>query len=274
MATDLITSSITKNKVKIPKIGLGTYKLTGTEGQKAIENALKAGYRHIDTAKMYGNESEVGKAIINSGISREEIFVTTKIWPSDFGNLISKTEDSLQQLQTEYIDLLLLHWPADEKSNQTGAELLNEALQKGYAKNVGVSNFNVPQLEKARSIAPIICNQVEYHPYLSQDSMLAYLRKNDMFLTAYRPLAQGKITDDKVLTELAAKHNKTVGQIVLRWLIQQEDVAMIPKSASVERQKENLQVFDFELSAEEMQRIFDLERNERLTEHQTGQEWS
>lgn len=269
----MTTGSILKNGIHIPKIGLGTYKLTGNEGQQAIQNAIEMGYRHIDTARMYGNEREVGNAIRSSGVEREKIFVTTKIWPSDFKELIAKTEDSLNQLQTEYVDLLLLHWPADDQTNETGTQLLNEALEKGYARHVGVSNFNLLQLEKARQIAPIVCNQVEYHPYLSQEKLLNDLRANDMFLTAYRPLAQGKVSGDPVLEAIAAKHGKTAGQVVLRWLLQQDDVAMIPKSASVERQRENLEIFDFELSGDEMQEIFGLERGERLTEHQTGGEF-
>lgn len=252
---------------------MGTYRLTGAEGQKAIQNALDAGYRHIDTAKMYANETEVGNALKACGIDRQQLFVTTKIWLSDFGQLVSKTEDSLRQLQTDHIDLLLLHWPSDESSNLAAADLLNEVLHKGYAKSVGVSNFSIAQIEKVKSVAPVICNQVEYHSYLSQEKLLSYLREQDMFLTAYRPLAQGKISSDKAILEIAASHQKTAGQIVLRWLLQQDDVAMIPKSASAERQRENLDVFDFELSNEEMQLIFALERNERLTEHQTGQQW-
>lgn len=266
----MTTGSILKNGIHIPKIGLGTYRLTGNEGQQAIQNAIEMGYRHIDTARMYGNEREVGNAIRHSGVDRENIFVTTKIWPSDFNELIAKTEDSLQQLQTEYVDLLLLHWPADDQTNETGTRLLTEALEKGYARHVGVSNFNLLQLEKARQIAPIVCNQVEYHPYLSQEKLLNDLRSNGMFLTAYRPLAQGKVSGDPVLEAIAAKHGKTSGQVALRWLLQQDDVAMIPKSASVERQRENLEIFDFELSVDEMHEIFGLERGERLTEHQTG----
>lgn len=269
----MATGTIIKNGSNIPRIGLGTYKLTGSEGEAAILNALEMGYRHIDTARMYGNEREVGNALRRSGLEREQVFITTKIWPSDFNDLLAKTEGSLRQLQTGYIDLLLLHWPTDDLTNAKGAELLNEALDKGYARQAGVSNFSIPQLKQAGAIAPVICNQVEYHPYLSQEKMLEYLRQNDMFLTAYRPLAQGRVSGDAVLREIAAVHRKTEGQIVLRWLLQQDEIAMIPKSASATRQKENLDVFDFELSAAEMESIFALERNERLTDHQTGQTW-
>lgn len=269
----MTSDTITKKSMTIPKIGLGTYKITGNEGMKSIQNALEIGYRHIDTARMYENEGEVGQAIQNSSVDRESVFITTKIWPSDFRQLIAKTEDSLKQLKTDRIDLLLLHWPSDTESNKIGTDLLHEAWEKGYAKNIGVSNFNIDQLKQARSQAAIVCNQVEYQPYLSQEKMLDYLRSEDMFLTAYRPLAMGKVMDDQVLLEIASNHNKTISQVVLRWLIQQDDIVMIPKSFSAERQKENLHVFDFELSAEEMNRIFKLSRNERLTNPEQAPKW-
>lgn len=269
----MTSDSIIKKSLTIPKVGLGTYKLTGNDGEKAILHALETGYRHIDTAKMYENESQVGQAIRKSVIDRENIFVTTKIWPTDFRELIAKTEDSLKQLKTDYVDLLLLHWPADDESNRIGTELLNEVLHKGYAKNVGVSNFNISQLEKAIATAPVVCNQAEYHPFLSQEKMLGFLRQHDLFFTAYRPLAQGKVSADPVLKEIAAKYGKTAGQVALRWIAQQDDIAMIPKSSSPERQKENIDIFDFELTGKEMEQIFALERNERLTDPATAPEW-
>lgn len=265
--------SIYKKDVSIPSIGLGTYKLTGNEGMLSIQNALEIGYRHIDTAKMYENESEVGRAIRNSHIDRENIFVTTKIWPTDFKQLVQKTEDSLRQLKTDYVDLLLLHWPADEEMNKIGAELLNEVLHKGYTKLIGVSNFNTEQMQKVLTAAPIVSNQVEYHPYLSQQKVLDFLHQNNMMLTAYRPLALGKVIEDPILKSIAAIHGKTVGQIVLRWLIQQKDVAVIPKSGSSKRQEENLNIFDFELNGSQMKMIFDLKKNERLTNPATAPEW-
>lgn len=269
----MTSDSITKRSITIPKIGLGTYKLKGIEGQESIQNAIEIGYRHIDTAKIYENESEVGEAIQDSGVDRDSIFITTKIWPSDFKRLITRTEDSLRRLKTDHVDLLLLHWPSTDDTNQLGAELLNEVLHKGYTKNVGVSNFNIAQLDKTLDLAPIVCNQVEYHPYLSQEKMLDFLKQKDLFLTAYRPLALGSVTGDPVLLDIAKTHNKSIGQVVLRWLIQQDNVSVIPKSLSFERQNENLHIFDFELNQDEMSRIFNLNKNERLTNPETAPKW-
>ncbi|MCW3126113.1 MAG: dkgB 2 [Bacteroidetes bacterium] len=267
------SDTLTIGNTTIPKVGLGTYKLTGPDAVKSIEDALQMGYRHIDTAQIYGNEEEVGKAIKNSGISRDEIFITTKVWPADFKGLIPAVEQSLKKLQMDRVDLLLLHWPSDDEANKTGAELLYEAMRNGYAKNVGVSNFNIEQIEKARQIAPIICNQVEYHPYLSQKKMLFYLKEYDMFLTAYRPLAMGQVAKDEMLLDIAAKHKKTAGQIALRWMVQQPNVVVIPKTTHHERLIENLNIFDFEISEEEMAAIFALNKNERLTNPATAPKW-
>ena len=257
----------------IPKIGFGTYRLTGNEGIKSIEDALQIGYRHVDTAQVYDNEKEVGTAIMKSGINREEIFITTKIFPPDFKNLIAAVEGSLKKLKTDYIDLLLLHWPSDDESNKQGIDYLNEAINKGYTKSIGVSNFNLDQLSKAVAQAPIICNQVEYHPYISQQKMLTYLRGNNMFLTAYSPLAKGKVIKDATLQEIARKYKRTTSQVVLRWLIQQGDIAVIPKASSTERIKENLNIFDFELTDEDMLEIFKLSNEQRITNPAWAPKW-
>jgi 2,5-diketo-D-gluconate reductase B len=269
----MASDTITINSINIPKVGFGTYKLTGTDGQKAIEEALQMGYRHIDTAQMYKNEEEVGKAIANSGISRDEIFITTKIWPTDFGNVVAAVEDSLRKLKVDRVDLLLLHWPSDDESNKMATAALDDVLKNEYSRSVGVSNFNLDQLEKARLAAPIICNQVEYHPYLSQKKMLFYLHEYKMFLTAYRPLAIGKVAKDEILITIGRKHNKSAGQVALRWMVQQEDVAVIPKASSKKHIAGNLHIFDFELDAEDMTAIFALARNERITEPQLGAKW-
>jgi 2,5-diketo-D-gluconate reductase B len=252
MASKITTTAT----VKIPTVGLGTYQLTGNDGIKSIEDALQIGYRHIDTAQSYGNEEEVGKAIKNSGVNRNDIFITTKVMPADFKRLTTTVENSLKKLQTDYADLILLHWPSDDEANKKGLELLNNVLQKGYTKSIGVSNFNVDQLSKAVEQAPVICNQVEYHPYLSQKAMLAYLKEHSMFLTAYSPLAIGKVFKDVKLQAIAEKYKKSISQIVLRWLVQQEDIVVIPKASTKERRIDNLNIFDFELSTEDMNTIF------------------
>ena len=264
---------IDKKNIHIPKIGLGTYKMTGKEGQDAIQNAIEVGYRHIDTARMYENETEVGQAIKNSSVDRSNIFITTKIWPTDFDLVVQKTEDSLRQLKTDHVDLLLLHWPSTDEMNDRAADSLNELLHKQYAKAVGVSNFNIEQVGNALQRAPIVCNQVEYHPHLSQEKLLNFLYDNDLFLTAYRPLMMGKIMDDAQLLSLAKEHDKTVSQIVLRWMMQQKDIAVIPKSSNSGRQIENLNVFDFELSKAEMQLIHQLNCGERTTDPEMAPVW-
>ena len=251
---------ITIQKQQVPVPGLGTYQLTGKEGERAILDAIALGYRHIDTAQFYHNEEDVGNAIKNSGVARKELFITTKIWPTDFvkKNSILFVEQSLRRLKLGYVDLLLLHWPADENGNEQGLDMLLEAHQKQYARLVGVSNFNIPQLEKARQKAPIFCNQVEYHPYINQHEMLEYAQKNDLLLTAYTPLARGKVSKDSTIISLAEKYGKTPAQIVLRWFMQQKNVCPIPKGGSEKHLIENLQVFDFQLSEEDMETVFKL----------------
>ncbi|HVX52149.1 MAG TPA: aldo/keto reductase [Chitinophagaceae bacterium] len=244
----------------VPALGLGTYKLTGKQGQADIERALLLGYRHLDTAEFYGNETEVGNAVKNSGIARDEIFITTKVWPSNFSRkqFIPCVQDSLRKLKTGAVDLLLLHWPANDDTNKLACELLNECLYKQYTKLVGVSNFSVTQLKQAQNIAPVCCNQVEYSPYNNNSSLLQYMQQQGMLLTAYSPLARGAALNEDVIQQLAARHRKTASQIVLRWLLQQDNVAAIPKAGSERHSIENLSIFDFMLSGDDMQLIFSL----------------
>ena len=260
---------------KIPALGLGTYSINGMECTDAVSNALDQGYRHIDTAQMYGNEAEVGAGIKASPTEREHVFLTTKVLTENFGkrNFIPSVEDSLRKLKLDYVDLLLLHWPGTDEANKLALDLLLECQNKGYTRLIGVSNFTIRMLEYARNHAPIICNQVEYHPYLSQQKMLEYLGENNMFLTAYRPLLKGAITTDKTLTQLAQKYSRTEGQIVLRWLMQQPNVAAIPKAASATHRANNLKIFDFELSEDDMQTIFALNKNQRFVTPSWSPDW-
>lgn len=269
----MVQELITIGSIKIPKIGFGTYQLTGKEGIKSIEDALSLGYRHIDTAEIYHNEEEVGNAIMNSGIKRDQLFITTKVWPSDFKRLLAAVEESLKKLSVDFVDLLLLHWPSDDESNKTGIKYLNDALHKGFTRAIGVSNFNLKQLGYALSQAPVICNQVEYHPFLSQQKMLEFLESHGMFLTAYSPLALGKIAKDETLKTIARKYGRTAGQITLRWLVQQGDIAVIPKAASHERRKENLNIFDFTLAEEDMNTISALSGSFRVGNALWSAQW-
>jgi diketogulonate reductase-like aldo/keto reductase len=257
----------------MPEIGFGTYKLTGHAALTAVENALGAGYRHIDTAQFYGNEEEVGQAVRNSGIDRDKIFITTKVFPTDFSRLPEVTEESLRKLKTDHVDLLLLHWPSDDESNKIALNHLNSMLGKGYTRYIGVSNFNIKLLQAAASAAPLACNQVEYHPYISQAKMTAYARENNILLTAYSPLAKGRVFADPTLAQLSEKYGKTISQLVLRWLVQQGNIAVIPKASSAERITENLNIFDFCLTSDDMGSISGLSSNSRITSPAWAPEW-
>lgn len=253
---------ITIGKEQVPAPGLGTYQLTGKDGEQSIAFAISLGYRHIDTAQFYRNEEVVGNAVKNSGIDRNGFFITTKVWPTDFTkkNFVPSVEQSLKKLKSDYVDLLLLHWPADEEANARGVDFLLECQQKGYARLIGVSNFSIPQLEIARKKAPVFCNQVEYHPYINQQEMVAFVQQNDLLMTAYTPLARGKVNKDITLIALGEKYGKTPTQIALRWFLQQKNVCPIPKGGSEKHLLENMQVFDFQLSNEDMQTIYNLSR--------------
>ena len=269
----MVPNKIITKTVTVPSVGFGTYKLTGNACLKAVDEALQIGYRHIDTAQFYNNEGEVGLAIKNSGISRGNIFITTKVFPTDFNRIIKATEESLRKLKMDYVDLLLLHWPSDDETNRIAIDGLNDALNKGYAKSIGVSNFNIEKLSMALEQAPVVCNQVEYHPYISQEKLLSFMKTHGLFLTAYSPLAKGRVIHEGILLEMAAKHNKTVSQVVLRWLLQQGDISVIPKASSLERIKENLNVFDFGLSDKDMEVISGLSGDHRITNSVWSPKW-
>lgn len=247
---------------KVPALGLGTWRLSGEECRRAVERALALGYRHIDTAQMYRNEDEVGKGMQSSWVNREEVFLTTKVWPSDFSyeRTIETTQESLKRLRTDRVDLLLMHWPSRGVPLEETLGAMMELQEEGSVRHIGVSNFPPSMVEDAAQHAEIFCNQVEYHPYEAQDELLEQATEMDYLLTAYRPLSKGTILNDETLREIAEAHGKTPAQVALRWLIQQEKVAAIPKTTSEDHLKNNLDVFDFELSEEEMERISGLSR--------------
>jgi diketogulonate reductase-like aldo/keto reductase len=247
---------------KVPSLGLGTYRLTGDACERAVEHALGMGYRHVDTAQMYGNEAEVGRGLEASDVDRGEIFLTTKVWPSDFAHdrVVSKTSESLKKLRTDYVDLLLMHWPGDGVPLGETLGAMRELHEEGSVLHIGVSNFSPSLLEEATEHAEIFCNQVQYHPYRSQDELLDQTQKLDYLLTAYTPLSRGGVQGDATLKEIGEAHGKTATQVTLRWLVQQEKVSAIPKATGEEHLAENLDVFDFELSEEEMDRVFSLSR--------------
>jgi 2,5-diketo-D-gluconate reductase B len=247
---------------KVPSLGLGTWRLSGGECTTAVERALSLGYRHVDTAQMYRNEGEVGRGIKASGVDREEIFLVTKVWPSDFSrdDVVRSTRESLRKLGTDHVDLLLMHWPSESVPLEETLGAMRELQEQGSVRHVGVSNFSLRLVEEATRHAEVICNQVEYHPYKVQDELLEQATETDYLLTAYRPIAKGDVLEDHTLREIGKAHGKTPVQVALRWLIQQEKVAAIPKATSEEHLRGNLDVFDFDLSDEEMGRIFGLRR--------------
>lgn len=241
----------------IPELGFGTYQLI--EGcEKIVDLALSSGYTHIDTAQFYKNEDQVGAAIKNSSVAREDIWLTTKVWPSNLSkaNFIPSVEESLKNLKSDYVDLLLIHWPNNDVALEESLDGLIKSKELGYAKEIGVSNYNSDWVEKTIAYgAPIITNQVEYHPMLDQSKLKSTLDKNNIALTAYCPLGQGKIVSSEVAKDIGAKYNKSAAQVCLRWHIQQANVITIPKTKTPSRVEENMAVFDFELNQSEMEAI-------------------
>ena len=255
--------TLSANGANIPAIGFGTSQL-GNCGE-IVATALKLGYRHIDTAWKYGSEKGVGEGIRASGVRRSEIFLVTKVSheylrADDFARSV---DESLENLQVDYVDLLHVHWPTVDNiplAETMGA--LAKAKRDGKARHVGVANFNIALVEEARRLCPepLVTLQAEYHPYLDQSKVLAACRRWGMVFTAYCPLARGRLFKDPVLAEIARKKERTVAQVALRWLVQQGNIAPIPRSSDAKHMAESLQVFDFELTAEEMARIAALKR--------------
>jgi diketogulonate reductase-like aldo/keto reductase len=246
----------------VPALGLGTWRLSGEQCARSVERALGMGYRHVDTAQMYGNEAEVGRGMKSSGVDRGDVFLVTKVWSSDFAHdaVLGKTRESLRKLGTDYVDLLLMHWPNPSVPVGETLGAMVEIQEAGSVRHVGVSNFSPQQVEEAAEYATIFCNQVQYHPYRDQNELLGQAGAMDYLLTAYSPVAKGRAANDAILQEIGAAHDKTPAQAALRWLVQQDKVAAVPKASSEEHLRANLNIFDFELSDEEMQRIFALAR--------------
>ncbi len=237
---------------KVPALGLGTYPMSGATAQKAITTAIGVGYRHIDTAQMYGNEADVGAAIKASGVDRGQLFITTKI---DNGNhaaadVKGSAEQSLRKLGTDYVDLLLIHWPVKGTPIAETLDAMMALKAAGKVRHIGVSNFNTKLMDEAVALKgkEIVCNQVEYHVFLSQRAVLAKARQHKMMVTAYCPVAHGDVAQDATLIAIGKRLRKTPTQIALRWLIEQEIVAAIPKASSRAHLEENFAIFDFALS--------------------------
>jgi 2,5-diketo-D-gluconate reductase B len=237
--------------------------LRGGTAQRLVEAALGIGYRHIDTAQMYGNEAEVGAGIAASGLPRDDLFVTTKVWPDRFrrGVFERSVEESVQRLGLRP-DLVLLHWPNPDVPLAETMEALNRVAEQGLTRHIGISNFTTAMIDEAVRLSPrpLVTNQVEYHPFLDQDPVLARCRAHRMALTAYCPLARGRVFKDPLLARIGRDRGKGPGQVALRWLVQQQGVVAIPRSSSVEHARANFEVFDFALSEAEMAEVTALAR--------------
>ena len=254
------------NGAAIPAIGLGTYGLRGDAGAKAVAYALRQGYRHLDTAVIYDNEAAVGEGLRASGVKRDDVFVTTKVWSDQLGRgaLQASAEASLKRLQVAQVDLLLIHWPSKTIPLAETMAALCEAKRRRLTRHIGVSNFPVALLEKALRLSsePLVANQCEYHPWLDQAKLLAVCRKHGLAFVSYTPLAHAGRMSDPTVARIAKAHGRSAGQILLRWHIQQPGVVAIPKSGKETHIASNLDVFDFALSEAEMQALSALHEND------------
>ncbi len=256
---------ILRNGVNIPVLGLGTYKLYDKEAEQVVSKALELGYRHIDTASFYENEEAIGRALKKSDVPREELFITSKCWEDEQGSeeVVAALERSLERLQTDYLDLYLIHWP-DLKSIETW-KAMEKLYEEGKVRAIGLSNFHSQHIEAIfdeASVWPMV-NQFERHPYLRQEALHQLSREKGMQVEAWSPIARGEVLDEEVILNLAEKYGKTAGQIVLRWQIQTGFI-VFPKTSSVDRLKENIDVFDFELEESEIEAINDLNKDHRF----------
>ena len=252
------------NKTKIPMLGFGTWQLKPViEAPQAVLSALQDGYRHIDTAHIYFNEGSVGKSIIKSSIPRDEIFIATKLWNFDHHRVESAYEQSLKKLQVDYVDLYLMHYPVT-KSRISAWKDMEKLYKQNRVKSIGVSNFTVKHLEELLEKTDIVpsVNQVEFHPFLYQKELLDFCNKHGIALEAYSPLSHGKRLNDNTLSDIAAKHSKTVAQVMIRWSLQHGNI-VIPKSKNPDRIKQNFDVFNFQITDSDMEKIDNLNENLR-----------
>ncbi len=265
---------IAANGLDMPALGFGTWQLTPETIESILPIALESGYRHIDTAQMYRNEAAIGQVLERSGLPRADLFLTTKVWVDRYEpeDLLASVQESLDRLRTDYVDLLLLHWPVfGGRGMNPTLEALLRARSMGLTRHIGISNFNIDQTEQAVAfcgIGTLATSQVEYHAYLGQERLRRVLARHNLVLTAYMPLAQARLVNDPVLWEIGSKYGKTAPQVALRWLIEQDRVAAIPSSANPHHCRANIEIFNFALSLEDQQRIAGLDRGLRLCQPQ------
>jgi len=268
---------MTQANLPLPKLGLGTYQMTGAACQAAVESALALGYRHIDTGQMYANEDAVGAGIVASGIPRAEIFLTDKVCHAlaTPDQARASLDASLDRLRTDYLDLCLLHWPRAGLDIPGILEMLAQAQETGKTRRIGVANFTLPLLRLAVEEigAPIFCNQIEYHVLLDQTPVLAWLRAHDMTLVAHVPLARGRLVDHPALAAVAARHGATAAQVALKWLLDQNGVAAIPRAGRVASQRDNLAALDLTLDDADRATIAALPKDQRIVDPPFAPQW-
>ncbi|MBP0443166.1 aldo/keto reductase [Roseomonas sp. SSH11] len=274
-----MTDRITTRLLSIPRLGLGTWRLSGAEGQAAIESALSLGYRALDTAEMYGNEAEVGAGLRASGPPRSEVFVTSKVWWTHLGpgEIRAACEASLQRLGTDYVDLYLVHWPAQGMDMHQVMHDMARLREDGLARAIGVANFPPGLLKRAiETGVPLAANQVEYHALLSQDRLLEITRAQGMVLTAYSPLAKGQLAQDPNVAAIAGSMGVSAAQLALAWLLRQDGVTAIPKAARPESQRANLVALDLagKLTKADMALLDGLPKDQRFVNPDFAPDWS
>jgi 2,5-diketo-D-gluconate reductase B len=254
----MTTPTIEANGARIPAIGLGTWDLRGRTCARMVEQALRLGYRHIDTAEMYGNEGEVGEGLRACGIARREVFITTKVWQDNLAPrpFERATRDSLVKLRLAEVDLLLIHWPNPRIPLADTIGALCKMKREGLTRHVGISNFTVDLVAEAVKLAtePLVTNQIEWHPYIDQSKVIGASRRHGLSVTAYSPIARGRAVDDDTLQAIGLRHRKSAGQVCLRFLVQ-EGAIVIPRTSKPERLAENMAIFDFELAPAEMEEV-------------------
>lgn len=261
--------SLAANGLNMPALGFGTFQLDESTVREILPQALELGYRHIDTAQIYGNEAAVGDAVARSGLAREELFLTTKVWVDRFepDELIRSVHESLERLGTDHVDMLLLHWPVFGGNGMNPTlEALLRARADGLTRHIGISNFTIAQTEQAVSFCGegVLANsQVEYHVYLGQQRLRRFLAHANLVLTAYMPLANARCVNDPVLWEIGSQYGKTAPQVALRWLIEQDRVVAIPSTSNPHHAKANIEIFNFSLSEEDADRIAALDKHRR-----------
>ncbi len=261
---------------KVPRVGFGTWEIEGDACVESVRDALEIGYRLIDTARMYENEAAVGAGMRASGVSRDEIFLTSKIPPSKLraSDVRAETEASLRELEVDYLDLMLIHWPNEEVPLRETLGEMAQLSEERKILRIGVSNFPLRHLREARSIVSVFCDQVEFHPFLGQEGLLAFARETGLLVTAYSPLGSGELKDWSVLERLGKKYDKSAQQVALRYLLSHDRVAVIPRSTSHEHRVDNFDVFDFDLDADDLSEISDLPKDQRQIDPKWAPDWT